>query len=44
VLKVQRSTSLEEIVLTIDADGLLDVLRHPKSNTSESTSGFRHRI
>jgi len=28
-LKVERSISFEEIVLAIEADGLLDELRHP---------------
>ena len=28
-LKVERNISFEEIVLAIEADGLLDVLRHP---------------
>lgn len=30
-LKVERSISFEEIVLAIEADGLLDQLRHPNS-------------
>ncbi len=30
-LKVERGISLEEIVLAIEADGLLDVVRHPNS-------------
>lgn len=28
-LKAQRNISFEEIVLAIEADGLLDILRHP---------------
>lgn len=28
-LKIERNISFEEIVLAIDADGLLDELRHP---------------
>ena len=28
-LKIERGISFEEIVLAIDADGLLDILRHP---------------
>jgi len=28
-LKIERSISFEEIVLAIEADGLLDQLRHP---------------
>lgn len=28
-LKIERSVSFEEIVLALDADGLLDQLRHP---------------
>lgn len=31
-LKIERSISLEEIVLAIEADGLLDELRHPNSD------------
>lgn len=30
-LKVERSISFKEIVLAIEADGLLDQLRHPNS-------------
>lgn len=30
-LKIQRHISFEEIVLAIEADGLLDELRHPNS-------------
>ena len=30
-LKVERGISFEEVVLAIEADGLLDVLRHPNS-------------
>lgn len=30
-LKIERSISFEEIVLAIEADGLLDQLRHPNS-------------
>ncbi len=28
-LKIERGISFEEIVLAIEADGLLDILRHP---------------
>ena len=28
-LKVERAISFEEIVLSIESDGLLDILRHP---------------
>ena len=31
-LKIERSISFEEIVLAIEADGLLDELRHPNSD------------
>jgi len=30
-LKIERSISFEEIALAIEADGLLDELRHPNS-------------
>ncbi|MDD4929212.1 MAG: toxin [Gallionella sp.] len=30
-LKIERSISFEEIVLAIEADGLLDELRHPNA-------------
>ena len=30
-LKIERSVSFEEIVLALEADGLLDQLRHPNS-------------
>ena len=30
-LKIERSVSFEEIVLALEADGLLDELRHPNS-------------
>lgn len=30
-LKVERGISFEEIVLAIEADGLLDVVRHPNN-------------
>lgn len=29
ILKIERSISFEEIVLAIEVDGLLDILRHP---------------
>lgn len=32
VLKSERSVSFEEIVLAIEADGVLDNLNHPNSN------------
>ncbi|GLR25081.1 hypothetical protein [Limnobacter litoralis] len=32
VLKSERSISFEEIVLAIEADGVLDNLNHPNSN------------
>ena len=31
-LKIERSISFEEIVLAIEADGLLDELRHPNTD------------
>ncbi len=37
-LKVERSISFEEIVLAIEADGLLDELRHP--NTEKYPNQF----
>ena len=30
-LKVERGISFEEVVLAIEADGLLDIVRHPNS-------------
>ena len=37
-LKIERSISFEEIVLAIEADGLLDELRHP--NTEKYPNQF----
>ena len=39
-LKVERSISFEEIVLAIEADGLLDELRHPNTDKYPSQSVF----
>lgn len=39
-LKVERSISFEEIVLAIEADGLLDELRHPNADKYPSQSVF----
>ncbi len=39
-LKVERSISFEEIVLAIEADGLLDELRHPNSEKYPNQSVF----
>lgn len=39
-LKVERSISFEEIVLAIEADGLLDELRHPNPEKYPSQSVF----
>lgn len=38
VLKSERSISFEEIVLAIEADGVLDNLNHPNSNKYPSQS------
>jgi hypothetical protein len=39
-LKVQRNMSFEEIVLAIEADGLLDALRHPNPEKYPNQSVF----
>lgn len=39
-LKAQRNMSFEEIVLAIEADGLLDELRHPNSEKYPKQSVF----
>lgn len=39
-LKVQRNMSFEEIVLAIEADGLLDELRHPNPENYPNQSVF----
>lgn len=39
-LKIERSISFEEIVLAIEADGLLDELRHPNPEKYPSQSVF----
>ena len=39
-LKVERSISFEEIVLAIEADGLLDELRHPNPEKYPNQSVF----
>jgi hypothetical protein len=40
VLKIERSISFEEIVLAIEADGLLDELRHPNLDKYPNQSVF----
>lgn len=39
-LKMERSVSFEEIVLAIEADGLLDELRHPNPEKYPNQSVF----
>jgi hypothetical protein len=39
-LKLDRSISFEEITLAIEADGLLDVLRHPNMEKYPNQSVF----
>jgi len=39
-LKIERSISFEEIVLAIEADGLLDELRHPNVEKYPNQSVF----
>jgi len=39
-LKIERSISFEEIALAIEADGLLDELRHPNSEKYPNQSVF----
>ncbi len=39
-LKIERSISFEEIVLAIEADGLLDELRHPNPEKYPNQSVF----
>ncbi len=39
-LKIARCISFEEIVLAIEADGLLDVLRHPNTEKYPNQSVF----
>ncbi len=39
-LKIERSISFEEIVLAIEADGLLDILRHPNPEKYPNQSVF----
>lgn len=39
-LKAQRSMSFEEIVLAIEADGLIDELRHPNPEKYPNQSVF----
>ncbi|MFM9912431.1 MAG: toxin [Methylophilaceae bacterium] len=39
-LKLERSISFEEIVLAIEADGLLDELRHPNAEKHPNQSAF----
>ena len=39
-LKIERSISFEEIVLAIEADGLLDELRHPNPDKYPNQSVF----
>lgn len=40
MLKIERSISFEEIVLAIEADGLLDELRHPNPEKYPNQSVF----
>ena len=40
VLKIERGISFEEIVLAIEADGLLDELRHPNPDKYPNQSVF----
>ena len=40
MLKTERSISFEEIVLAIEADGLLDELRHPNPEKYPNQSVF----
>lgn len=37
-LKIERGISFEEIVLAIEADGLLDILRHPNPEKYQNQS------
>lgn len=39
-LKIERSISFEEVVLAIEADGLLDQLRHPNPEKYPNQSVF----
>ena len=39
-LKVERGISFEEVVLAIEANGLLDVVRHPNSGKSPNQLVF----
>jgi hypothetical protein len=39
-LKIERSISFEEVVLAIEADGLLDELRHPNPEKYPNQSVF----
>lgn len=39
-LKIERRISFEEIVLAIEADGLLDLLRHPNTEKYPNQSVF----
>lgn len=39
-LKIERGISFEEIVLAIEADGLLDELRHPNAEKYPNQSVF----
>ena len=40
ILKAERCISFEEIILSIEADGLLDVLRHPNPEKYPNQSVF----
>ena len=40
ILKTERFISFEEIILSIEADGLLDVLRHPNPEKYPNQSIF----
>jgi len=39
-LKIERSISFEEVVLAIEVDGLLDILRHPNTEKYPNQSVF----
>jgi hypothetical protein len=36
LLKVDREISFEEIVLALEGDGLLDILRHPNASSHQT--------
>lgn len=39
-LKVERNISFEEIILAVEADGLLDILQHPNAEKYPNQSVF----